>query len=195
MAATAQGKRASEMDADHQRFLDAQKTTMRCALEGCKWKYVGGAAEGRLQAEKHRQAEHPERARGGALQKAFEARKRRRSPWKPAEILDAFRRFHAEYDRGAVPNDIPLCPYLPSMNTVVKAFGSWSAARDRSQADASAPVAAPEPQATGDPPKPAAAPKRRAGGDRATDPEPPATRVRRLLHELADAVADVLEVR
>lgn len=185
-------KRASEMDEAHQRFLDGQETTTRCAF--CtEWKFVGPAAEGRLKAEAHRRDAHPERAPGGKLAEAFERRKRRRKPWSRQEIGEAFARFEEEFDRPAKESDIPLVPYLPSMNSTMKVCGTWANAVQLGRTGVAA-SPSPTPTATGDEPTdPPAAPEEPRGRDTPTVPTDAPSRLRAALHELAEAVADVVE--
>jgi hypothetical protein len=186
------GKRADEMRADHQEFLDRQPTTTRCSF--CPWKYEGPAAEGRLEAERHRRDAHPERAQGGKLAAAFDARRRRRSPWTKAELGEAFARFEREHGREATDADIPLCPYLPSYTSALKVAGSWPKAVALGRAPVSAPLA-PEPAGTQDePPEAPVAPQRPAGRDPGTVPADPLARLRAALHELVDAALDLLVV-
>lgn len=180
------------MDAAHQVFLDGQKTTTRCAF--CKWRYAGTAADGRLEAERHRREEHPDRAPGGKLAEAFGRRKRRRTPWSKQEVVDAFLRFWNEHGRWPVPNDIPLVPYLPSMNTVQKVPGSWPKARALAEQALSGSLPPAEAETDGESTGLPAA--REEPGERARRTVSPKTekkaaaRLRAALHELADAVAD-----
>jgi hypothetical protein len=179
------------MTADHQRFLDAQKTTTRCAF--CKWKYVGPAGEGRLKAEEHRRDEHPERAPGGKLAEAFERRKRRRKPWSRQEIGEAFARFEEEFERPAKESDIPLCPYLPSMNSTMKVCGSWRVAVELGRKALAARLSGEEVETYEETVDPPAAPEEPRGRATRTVPKDAPSRLRAALHELADAVADVVE--
>jgi hypothetical protein len=183
------------MSAEHQEFIDAQPCTSGCLY--CPWTYEGTVADGRREAEAHRIAAHPERAPGGELETAFALRKKRRKPWSKQEVVAAFARFEAEFDRKATQADIPLCPYLPSMNTVTKMAGSWAKAQDAAHAAVSASLSEEQEPATAKPPPAPAAPQRPAGRDGGTDPPPPTTelpgdRLRAALHELIDALLDYL---
>lgn len=76
-------------------------------------------------------AGEPERADPSpSTDAAFKARRRRRKPYTREEILDGFRRFHAERGRWPLNSDIPKCPYLPSNNGLRHCFPSWQAVWD-----------------------------------------------------------------
>jgi hypothetical protein len=188
MTTRAAGKTIGQINADHEAYLDEQPMTVRCAF--CPWSYEGTVADGRLEGERHRQAEHPDRAPGGQLAEGFEKRRRRRTPWPLDEVLEAFVRFHREHDRWPADPDVPLVPYLPSVHTVMK-HGGWLALRKLAEA-LRADLSQPPPPAATDPPDPTDGAERPAGRDGDTVSRPSDERLRAALHELVDAVIEYL---
>jgi len=63
---SAGGRSEADQRSAHEEWADRLPTTMRCAVPGCEWTVTLPLDEGRLAAQAHRKAEHPQIAAGKA---------------------------------------------------------------------------------------------------------------------------------
>lgn len=119
-------KFAQKLDAEAAERRDAAKMTTRCAVEGCKWSYIGTAGDGRERAKEHREKVH------GIVAKAKENGK---SEWTKERVIAFLKSWATEHGRapstfdvgyGASPNPPP--EGRPPESAIRKLFGTWRAA-------------------------------------------------------------------